>query len=153
MEPEQETEQDTEPEKLNNHLLIQQATSLFDLLPCRTIELQIAGDWLEDRGLHPFIADGVRQGKWRYFCVMYTKTISGEKPVCYGFGSGIVDFTPLEFERRFESGNGHGTGSGNANDYARGSGYGRGDGEGRGIGYGNVYGRGDGNGSGYGQFL
>ena len=112
---------------MNNHLLIQQAISLFDLLPCRTTELKIAGDWLEDHGLYSFMANVVRQGRWSSM---------------YGFDSKSSYLARSDFYNR-----GHQHGNGNGNGHGRGVGCGLGDGGG----YGNGSGHGDGHGSGSGS--
>ena len=131
--------------------IIRQAISLFDLLPCRTTELKIAGDWLEDQGLHSFMANVVRTGKWssvRGITIREHKS----KRVCFtsfGIKSGYIggaksqDVINLRYGSGSELGAGYGSGHG--------AGGGDGTGNGRGAGFGAGYGGGFGDGRGYGR--
>ena len=104
--------------------LVPQAISLFDLLPCRTTELQIAGDWLEDHGLYSFIADVVRNGKWSSISGIDSEMVDRDIINFYGYGYGYGDGYGTGY------GDGYGTGDGD------GFGHGKGDGNGHGTGYG-----------------
>ena len=123
-------------------LLIQQAISLFDLLPCRTTELQIAGDWLEDHGLYSFIADVVRNGRWSSIKGIVSEIVDSCVINFYGSGRGCG--------YGYGHGSGHGSGYGTSNGAGAGNGTGRGDGYGRGYGHGAGHGAGAGNGTGHG---
>ena len=146
---------------LDKHLLIQQAISLFDLLPCRTIELRIAGDWLEDHGLHSFTADVVRNGRWSFIRGLCTPHFISNYDFCsrghghgdgFGFGLGFGDGGGDGYGDG--DGDGYGDGRGSLHSEGFGSGFGDGHangggyGYGRGIGYGYGYGRGEGANSG-----
>ena len=126
---------------VKNTLLIQQAISLFDLLPCRTTELQIAGDWLEDHGLHSFMANVVRNGKWNSVRGFYWKIGLDEKIYLYSYGNENGN------EKGKGDGRGYGTGNGYGDGYGAGSGSGMGSGNGLGEGdyrlaTGNIFGYG-----------
>ena len=143
--------------RLTNTLLIQQAISLFDLLPCRTTELQIAGDWLENQGLHSFIANVVRQGKWVSFCLSTLHVENNQTPLRTlrytnqrggagsGAGRGNGENSGGKALERFQNGRGDGNGVGfcfgvdfiwSQTFCGRGIGYGSGCGGGTGIGTG-----------------
>ena len=141
-----------------NYLIVQQAISLFDLLPCRTIELQIAGDWLEDQGLHSFMANVVRQGKWSSISGIVSEIDNRGTINFYGYGHGAGYGTGNGSGRRnvneglYKVGNGYGDGHGDGHGYGYGIGYGFGSGygHGHGSGHGSGYGSGTGHGTGHG---
>ena len=135
---------------VNNYLLIQQATSLFDLLPCRTTELQIAGDWLEDHGLHSFMANVVRQGKWGLLCGIIEHRTTRDHVVFYSYGTGNGPGGGSGSGYGGGCGNGAG-GNGHGVGFKRSGDAGYGDGDGKGSGSGDASGDGDTSGRGYGS--